>query len=60
MKIYNFVCFGVTLENLFLGTFDLNLPILRCDVMQVVFINECNVFIFRNKRQTDYDINIAK
>ena len=22
MKIYNFVCFGVTLENLFLGTFD--------------------------------------
>ena len=48
-------------------------PVLRSNIMQVVFIYECtycgnsnqmlfNVmfFIFKNKRQTGYDINIAK
>ena len=58
---------------MFLVTFDLNIPILRSDVMHMVLINECNsceisnqmllnvnVLIFKNKRRTGYDIDIAK
>ena len=48
-----------------------NIHIARSGVTQVVFINEikscklanifeCNVFIFENKGQTGYDINIGK
>ena len=61
------------IKNVFWLLLILNIPILRSGVTQMLFMNECKsseisnqvffniVFSFcKNKRRTDYEINIAK